>query len=285
MFKYSITKKQVYALVLESKKITYKPRQKNYSVKKIISKKELLYTYDSSLEKIIRTNFHLNSDLKTLMESYLQIIFNKSKYPYIFGHLAQTLDGYIATESGESRYISSIDNLEHLHMLRAISDVVLVGSNTVKFDNPKLTTRLVKGPNPMRVVIDKNDTIKNSCNLLKNKDRKGFKIVSDKLKPNDENIFLLPLKKDEFRITDIISLLKSLGNKIIFIEGGGNIISHFYRKKFLHRLHLCISPILIGRGINSFIIDKDVKINEAKIKKISYIKMGKDILCNIKLPS
>tara|TARA_B000000557_G_scaffold60533_1_gene47370 strand:- start:5531 stop:6388 length:858 start_codon:yes stop_codon:yes gene_type:complete len=285
MFKYSITKKQVYALVLESKKITYKPRQKNYSVKKIISKKELLYTYDSSLEKIIRTNFHLNSDLKILMESYLQIIFNKSKYPYIFGHLAQTLDGYIATESGESRYISSIDNLEHLHMLRAISDVVLVGSNTVKFDNPKLTTRLVKGPNPMRVVIDKNDTIKNSCNLLKNKDRKGFKIVSDKLKPNDENIFLLPLKKDEFRITDIISLLKSLGNKIIFIEGGGNIISHFYRKKFLNRLHLCISPILIGRGINSFIIDKDVKINEAKIKKISYIKMGKDILCNIKLPS
>lgn len=285
MFKYSITKKQVYALVLESKKITYKPRQKNYSVKKIISKKELLYTYDSSLEKIIRTNFHLNSDLKTLMESYLQIIFNKSKYPYIFGHLAQTLDGYIATESGESRYISSIDNLEHLHMLRAISDVVLVGSNTVKFDNPKLTTRLVKGPNPMRVVIDKNDTIKNSCNLLKNKDRKGFKIVSDKLKPNDENILSLPLKKDEFRITDIISLLKSLGNKIIFIEGGGNIISHFYRKKFLNRLHLCISPILIGRGINSFIIDKDVKINEARIKKISYIKMGKDILCNIKLPS
>ena len=285
MFKYSITKKQVYALVLESKKITYKPRQKNYSVKKIISKKELLYTYDSSLEKIIRTNFHLNSDLKILMESYLQIIFNKSKYPYIFGHLAQTLDGYIATESGESRYISSIDNLEHLHMLRAISDVVLVGSNTVKFDNPKLTTRLVKGPNPMRVVIDKNDTIKNSCNLLKNKDRKGFKIVSDKLKPNYENIFSLPLKKDEFRITDIISLLKSLGNKIIFIEGGGNIISHFYRKKFLNRLHLCISPILIGRGINSFIIDKDVKINEAKIKKIGYIKMGKDILCNIKLPS
>ena len=285
MFKYSITKKQVYALVLESKKITYKPRQKNYSVKKIISKKELLYTYDSSLEKIIRTNFHLNSDLKILMESYLQIIFNKSKYPYIFGHLAQTLDGYIATESGESRYISSTDNLEHLHMLRAISDVVLVGSNTVKFDNPKLTTRLVKGPNPMRVVIDKNDTIKNSCNLLKNKDRKGFKIVSDKLKPNGKNIFSLPLKKDEFRIVDIISLLKSLGNKIIFIEGGGNIISHFYRKKFLNRLHLCISPILIGRGINSFIIDKDVKINEAKIKKISYIKMGKDILCNIKLPS
>ena len=209
------------------------------------------------------------------MESYLQIILNKSKFPYVFGHLEQTLDGYIATESGESRYISSIDNLEHLHMLRAISDVILVGSNTVKFDNPQLTTRLVKGPNPMRVVIDKNDTIENSCNLLKNKDGRGFKIVSDKLKANSKNIFTLPLKKDEFRIADIISLLESLGN----------IISHFYRKKFLNRIHLCISPILIGRGINSFIIDKDIKINEAKIRKISYIKMGKDILCNIQLPS
>ena len=285
MFKYSITKKQVYALVLESKKITYKPRQKNYSVKKIISKKELFYSYDSSLEKITKANFRLNPDLKILMESYLQIILNKSKFPYVFGHLAQTLDGYIATESGESRYISSIDNLEHLHMLRAISDVILVGSNTVKFDNPQLTTRLVKGPNPMRVVIDKNDTIKNSCNLLKNKDGRGFKIVSDKLKANSKNIFTLPLQKDEFRIADIISLLESLGNKIIFIEGGGNIISHFYRKKFLNRIHLCISPILIGRGINSFVIDKDIKINEAKIRKISYIKMGKDILCNIQLPS
>ena len=93
----------------------------------------------------------------------------------------------------------------------------------------------------MRVVIDKNDTIKNSCNLLKNKDGKGFKIVSDKLKPNGKNILPLPLKKDEFKIVDIISLLKSLGNKIMFIEGGGNMISHFYRKKFLNRLHLCIS--------------------------------------------
>ncbi len=285
MFKYSITKKQVYALVLESKKNTYNSRQKVYTVKKIISKKELFYSYNSSLEKITKSNFHLDPDLKILMESYLQIIFNKSKSPYVFGHLAQTLDGYIATESGESKYISSKENLEHLHMLRAISDVVLVGLNTVKFDNPRLTTRLVKGPNPMRVVIDKNDTIKNSCNLLKNKDSNGFKIVSDKKKSNSSNIFSLPLKKDGFRIADIISLLESLGNRIIFIEGGGNLISHFYRKKCINRIHLCISPILIGRGVNSFIIDKDVKINETKIRKISYMKMGKDMLCNIKLPS
>ncbi len=285
MFKYSITKKQVYALVLESKKNTYNSRQKVYTVKKIISKKELFYSYNSSLEKITKSNFHLDPDLKILMESYLQIIFNKSKSPYVFGHLAQTLDGYIATESGESKYISSKENLEHLHMLRAISDVVLVGLNTVKFDNPRLTTRLVKGPNPMRVVIDKNDTIKNSCNLLKNKDSNGFKIISDKKKSNSSNIFSLPLKKDGFRIADIISLLESLGNRIIFIEGGGNLISHFYRKKYINRIHLCISPILIGRGVNSFIIDKDVKINETKIRKISYMKMGKDMLCNIKLPS
>ena len=170
-------------------------------------------------------------------------------------------------------------------MLRAISDVVLVGTETVKFDNPRLTTRLVKGPNPIRIVLDKNNIIKDSCYLLNNADNKGFKIISDKFKSNKNNTLLLPIKNNSFDISDIISLIENLGKSIIFIEGGGKLISFFYKNAKLDRLHLCISPTIIGKGLNSFSIDKNVKLNENRCKQISYLKMGDDILCNIKLSS
>ena len=58
------------------------------------------------------------------------------------------MDGFIATNSGESKYISSKENLDHIHRLRAISDIIIVGANTFREDKPKLTTRLVEGDNP-----------------------------------------------------------------------------------------------------------------------------------------
>ena len=61
------------------------------------------------------------------------------------GHIAQSLDGYIATIAGESKYISSKDNLEHIHRLRALADIIIVGANTYTEDRPQLTTRLVEG--------------------------------------------------------------------------------------------------------------------------------------------
>ena len=283
VFRSSITKKQAYSLILAAKKVLSKPNQKTHTIKKTLRGNELSYTYNKVSEKITRKNFLVSEDLKILMESYLQIIFNKNKKSYIFGHLAQTLDGFIATMTGESKYISSYNNLEHLHMLRAISDVVLVGSNTVKLDNPKLTTRLVSGPNPMRVVIDSKNVISNSCHLLSNKDIKGFKIISDNFKLRSDYTLKLPTKDGKFKISNIISLLENMNKNIIFIEGGGKIISNFYKNKKLDRLHLCISPILIGEGINSIILSKEININKKQFKKITYMKMYEDIVCNIDL--
>ena len=95
----------------------------------------------------------------------------------MIGHLAQTLDGFIATKSNESKYISSKENLIHIHMLRAISDIILVGFNTVKSDNPMLTTRLVKGENPMRIILDKNNKLSKKYHVFNNKDDNGYKII------------------------------------------------------------------------------------------------------------
>src|ERR1700712_4739665 len=73
---------------------------------------------------------------------------------FVLGRIAQSLDGYIATRDGESVWISGPDDLRHTHQLRALCDAVIVGARTIRADNPRLTTRLVDGPSPVRVVLD-----------------------------------------------------------------------------------------------------------------------------------
>ncbi len=80
----------------------------------------------------------------------------KNELPYITVKAAQTLDGKIADEKYKSKWISSAESRKLVHKLRSEYDAVLVGANTVKYDNPKLTVRHVKGRNPYRIVLDRN---------------------------------------------------------------------------------------------------------------------------------
>ena len=280
----SITKKCAWSLILAAKcfRINNFDNESQVTIEKSLNKKTYKYKYDLEKKEVISSNFDIDSYTDNLFKLYLPIIFN-SKKTYLIGHLAQTLDGFIATKSNESKYISSKENLIHIHMLRAISDIILVGSNTVKSDNPMLTTRLVKGENPMRIVLDKSDKISKKYNVFSNKDGNGYKIINDQLKQKDLNIFQLPLIDNQFDERDIISLLTKLNKKIVFIEGGGKTISRFYKKNLLDKLHLCISPIILGEGVSSFIIPKQKSLKEVGEHKISYIKMGSDILCDIDL--
>ena len=218
-----------------------------------------------------------------LFSLFLPIIFNSKESPYLIAHLAQTLDGFIATNSGESKYISSNDNLTHIHMIRAISDIIIVGYKTVELDNPMLTTRLVTGKSPMRIIIDKNNKLSNKYNVFRNPDNNGYKIINDKTYTKKENVFQLPLDKNKFNLNDIYDLIKKLRKKIVFIEGGGATVSEFYNNNKLDRLHICISPSILGKGRSSLMIEKKMSLNEILEHEVRYFQMGTDILCDIEL--
>ena len=89
-----------------------------------------------------------------LLNLYLPICSATSSRPMTIGHLGQSLDGFIATPSGDSQFVTGDDNIVHLHRMRALSDAVVVGAGTVATDDPQLTVRHVPGANPLRVVFD-----------------------------------------------------------------------------------------------------------------------------------
>ncbi|MAQ73552.1 MAG: hypothetical protein CMD49_04530 [Gammaproteobacteria bacterium] len=279
--KLSITKNQAWLLILNAKSIYKANGLKRKTI--TIKKNNYSFVYDFTKKKIIRKNFSSDDAIQELFDIFLPIILNNNKEPYVIGHLAQSLDGFIATNSGESKYISCKQNIEHIHRIRAISDVILVGAKTILYDNPMLTTRLVKGNNPMRLVLDPRDKIRDNKNIFKNPDKNSFKIIGMNKKNKNEKSFRLPTLKNNFKANNLLKLFKKLNKRIIFIEGGGYTISNFYESNLLNRFHLCLSPILIGQGKNSFLIKGKRFMRDFKNHKINYYEMGKDILCDIDL--
>ena len=151
MTKISITKKTAWSLIL---KINAKKSYKNnlVSINETISENYINISYNRKHNHIEESNLILNQEISDLFKIFLPIVCSNKKTQFI-AHIAQSLDGFIATDSGESKYISGKDNIEHIHRLRAISDVIIVGANTYIEDKPKLSTRLVEGSNPKYIFL------------------------------------------------------------------------------------------------------------------------------------
>ena len=209
--KLSITKNKAWSLILDAK-YTYKGAK---DARKTITIKNNIFhfVYSFEQEKIIKKNFSVDKETQELFNIFLPIVLNRKKNPYIVGHLAQSLDGFIATRSGESKYISCKQNIEHIHRIRAISDVILVGARTILLDNPCLTTRLVKGNNPMRLILDPNNKLKGVEKVFKHHDKNGFRIIGSNELSKEENIFKLPIVKNTFKLNHLIDLFKKLNKK------------------------------------------------------------------------
>lgn len=174
--------------------------------------------------------------------------------PFIVAQLGQSLDGRIATCTGDSRYIGARPSLDHLHRIRAHVDAVLVGIGTVLADDPQLTVRRCEGRSPARLVIDAKGALPPDAKCLDGRDgarRIVFRPAGAAFPALSEGVetVVLPVNAaGHFDLTDIAHALARLGFERVLIEGGARIISQAIDAGIVDRLHLMVSAVIIGSG-------------------------------------
>ncbi|MBN1693391.1 MAG: bifunctional diaminohydroxyphosphoribosylaminopyrimidine deaminase/5-amino-6-(5-phosphoribosylamino)uracil reductase RibD [Dehalococcoidales bacterium] len=229
----------------------------------------------------------LDDEARDLNEKYVK--HRATGIPYVTLKWAQTLDGRIAAAGGSTTRVSSPPSLKLAHKLRATHDAILVGINTVLKDDPQLTTRLVKGRNPLRVVLDSRLRTPLDARVLKDRDKAGTLVVTTPraparklaaLKKMDVEVLAVPPDKDD-RI-DLKKLLKALGARDVsslLVEGGGEVLASFLRLGLGDKLVVIISPKILGKGTDSV---SDLNITDlARAYKLTFDKVyrsGEDIV-------
>ncbi|MBK9083258.1 MAG: RibD family protein [Rhizobiales bacterium] len=175
--------------------------------------------------------------------------FPASDAPYVLAQLGQTLDGRIATISGESRWINGACALDHLHGLRAAADAVVVGVGTVIADDPQLTVRRVAGRSPARVVIDPNGRAAASARCFHCPEAPTF-IVGPADRPTPAGVGRIAVETADGALSPraIVAALAAHGLKRLLIEGGSRTISAFMDEGMVDRLHVLVAPTIIGSG-------------------------------------
>jgi diaminohydroxyphosphoribosylaminopyrimidine deaminase / 5-amino-6-(5-phosphoribosylamino)uracil reductase len=177
--------------------------------------------------------------------------------PWVTIKYAQTLDGRIATRTGESQWISSADSLVYAHELRASHDAILVGVGTVLQDNPRLTVRLVEGRNPLRIVVDSSLRTPLDTALLDTPTEALFAATAAAdsarraaLEALGVQVLVLPAQADgRVDLPALLGALAARGVRSVLVEGGAEMITALLRERLAHRLVVCVAPKVLGRGV------------------------------------
>lgn len=226
----------------------------------------------------------LEKEAKKLNEAYIKYI--KTKRPFVTLKVAMSVDGKIATSTGNSKYITSKEARAYVHKLRSEVDAIMVGLNTVLRDNPKLNSRLVKGKDPIKIVVDSKLKIPKNCHLMKEPSK--LIIATTTKTPKNEIKKLLQrgisiiTTKPKKGMVDLLDLMKQLGKREItnmMIEGGSQLNSSAIKSDIVDKVLIFTAPKIIGNGIGAIGNLGIKKIDKAiNLKNPATRKIGKDLL-------
>jgi 3,4-dihydroxy 2-butanone 4-phosphate synthase/GTP cyclohydrolase II len=186
--------------------------------------------------------------------------------PYVVVKYAQTLDGRIATSTGDARWISGEQERRASHALRAACDAVLVGVGTVQLDDPQLTVRMVAGASPIRVVLDSRLTISGDARVLAD-DAATIVVTTGEssrerradLRRRGVSVTVVRSRPDGVDLETAMEALFREGIRSVLVEGGARVITSFLSSGLADRLVVGISPRVLGTGTEAV---RDLGIRE-----------------------
>ena len=184
-----------------------------------------------------------------------------TELPFVHLKWAQTLDGKIATVSGDSKWISSEEARKEVHGMRLMYDGVMVGRHTLNNDNPSLNIRMGvddKGKVPYRIVVGNSSRLDYSAKLMTDDHLDKTIVVTSveddcaELIKRNIKFIKVELENEKLNINIALKELKSLGIQSILVEGGGFLLSEFLKANTFDRATIYIAPKILGQGQSYF---------------------------------
>ena len=189
--------------------------------------------------------------------------FNKwivHRVPFVIAKCGMSLDGRLTRRPAESRWLTSAAARRHAHQLRASVDAILVGAETIRADNPRLTARIRGAKQPLRVVITQSNRLPKKARLFTDRNR-------------DRTLV--------FQRTPIAKVLEQLGERDItsvLIEGGGDVLGQALDARMINKVQLYVAPWLTGGPVPAFAaMGASTSADAVRLDRISYERVGRDV--------
>lgn len=224
-------------------------------------------------------------------EAYIKHI--TTGLPFVIAKFAMSLDGKIATKTGDSKWITTEEARKYAHSLRHTVDAIMVGANTIVFDNPYLTARGCGGKGgakktqPVRLVVDSKGKIPVNAHIFDSPGEVLLAVAApfdpvkkQKFLQKGAEVLELPSREG---LVDLVELLKVLGNRgivTVLVEGGGKLLGSLFDQNLVDKVLVFISPMIIG-GSNAISIGGDGVSNIAeamRLNRVSITSFGEDIM-------
>jgi diaminohydroxyphosphoribosylaminopyrimidine deaminase/5-amino-6-(5-phosphoribosylamino)uracil reductase len=229
----------------------------------------------------------LETECRALNEAFIK--YTTRGLPFVTLKLAASLDGKIATSSGDSHWISSAASRNFVHRLRNQVDAVLVGSGTVIADDPQLTCRIRGGRNPCRIILDRRLRISTAAQLFRQDDPEKTLIVTSRRAPagraralaaRGARLLSLPERHGKMLWSALLKKLAALEIQSVLIEGGATIAASALKEKAVDKILFFYAPKIIGGDGRPMIDSLGVRLvkRSLDLKGLEMRRSGGDIV-------
>jgi 3,4-dihydroxy 2-butanone 4-phosphate synthase/GTP cyclohydrolase II len=217
----------------------------------------------------------------------------RSDRPFVVLKYAQSLDGRIATSTGDSKWISGESERELSHALRAACDAVLVGVGTVVTDDPELTVRMVPGASPMRVVLDTTLRLPLEAKIV-GADAPTTVITTERSNPDRRaalrargvRVEVVTEREGQVDLRSALSTLRATGTESVLVEGGSTVITALLAADLVDRLIVGVAPVVLGAGtqaVNNLAVQRVV--DGVRLANRVIVPVGDDVVLGFDVAS